>query len=73
MTVIDPCDNPVKVTKSALTDQEYTITQNIFDYQVPAFTADPSWCKITYSYTITDVTGDDALTFDPVTQTFSFE
>ena len=67
LTVIDPCDDPVSVSPSTLTDQEYTITQNAFDYQVPVYTADPLWCDISYTYTITDVAGDGALIFDPDT------
>ena len=73
MTVIDPCDAPVSVTASVLTNQEYTITQTTFDYQVPVYTADPLWCEIIYTYGITDISGDAALTFDPLTQIFSFE
>lgn len=32
ITVIDPCDNPAGLLASAPADQEYTITQNTFDY-----------------------------------------
>ena len=64
MTIIDPCDAPVSLVPSTPTDQEYTITQNKFSYQVPAFDADPVWCAITYSYQIFDIAGDASLTFD---------
>ena len=73
VTVIDPCDEPIRVTPSALVDQEYTITQNLFEYQIPVYTADPLWCVITYTYTITDTAGDEALTFVQDSRTFSFE
>ena len=58
ITIIDPCDEPVSVTASTLTDQEYTITANAATYTVPVYTADPSWCAITYTYTITNSAGD---------------
>ena len=61
IVVIDPCDSPVSIIPSTLSDQEYTITQNKFTYQVPVYTSDPSWCEITYSYTITDFAGDAAV------------
>ena len=72
--VHDPCDSPNGVTAAALADQEYTITQNAFSYQVPVYTPDPVWCDVIYSYTITNVAGDAAVTFDPdpLVRTFSF-
>ena len=73
ITIVDPCDAPVGVTGSVLTDQEYTITQTALPYTVPVYTSDPVWCDITYSYMITDTSGDAVLTFDPLTQTFTFE
>ena len=72
ITIIDPCDNPVSVTPSTLTTQEYTITQSSFTYQVPVYVSSPVWCAIGYTHTITDVAGDAALTFDPTTRTFTF-
>ena len=39
---------------------------------MPEYTADPAWCAITYDYSITNVMGDDALTFDALTRTFTF-
>ena len=73
VTVVDPCDNPVSVTASGPIDQVYTITQTKFDYQVPVFVADPEWCAITYSYSISDIAADKALTFEDTTQTLTFE
>ena len=70
--VIDPCDIPVSLTASTLTDQEYTITQDLFTYQVPVYTVDPAWCAITYTYIITDPAGDAAVLFDDSTQIFTF-
>jgi len=64
VTITDLCDNPVSVTASDLTDQSYTITQNKFSYQVPSFVADPAWCKITYSYTVSHPKADKALSFN---------
>lgn len=37
------------------------------------YTAEPSWCEIIYTYTISDPLGDTALTFDALTQTFTFD
>ena len=45
----------------------------MFDYEVPVYTADPAWCEITYSYTISNLSADKALGFDPTTRIFSFE
>ena len=73
MTVTDPCGAPASLTPSAPLDQEYTITQTTFDYQVPAFTVEPDWCAIAYSYTISDPAGNAAFTFDAATLKFSFE
>ena len=73
ITVIDPCDAPVGITSYELVDQEYTVTQTLFAYQIPPFVANPLWCDITYSYSVTDVAGDAAITFDTVTQTFMFD
>ena len=73
--IMDPCDAPVSVTASVLTNQEYTITDDdALPYTVPVYTADPSWCAITYTYTITDVSGDAVLTFnsDPLVREFAF-
>jgi len=69
ITIIDPCDEPVSVTASTLTDQEYTITDNVATYTVPVYTANPSWCAITYTYTIKDSEGNVVgnVSFDPLT------
>ena len=68
VTVIDPCDKPVSVTASRLTDQFYTITQNALVYKIPLYTANPSWCAITYSYTINSSVGVAAIAnWDPTT------
>ena len=72
ITIIDPCDNPVSVTPSTLSAQEYTITQSAFTYEVPVYVSNPAWCAITYTYSITDTAGSAALTFDPTTRTFTF-
>ena len=72
ITIIDPCDNPVSVTPSTISAQEYTITQPSFSYQVPVYVSNPTWCAIIYTYSITDSAGSAALTFDPTTRTFTF-
>jgi len=40
---------------------------------VPSFIADPAWCEITYSYTVSHPKADKALSFNESTQTFEFE
>ena len=72
ITIIDPCDNPVSVTPALLVEQTYTITQTSFSYQAPVYVASPTWCAITYTYSITAVAGGAALSFDAITRTFSF-
>ena len=67
ITIIDPCDEPISVTASTLANQEYTITQSNLDYQVPPYVASPTWCEITYSYSIMGPAGDAALTFNAST------
>ena len=46
--------------------------QSAVKYIVPLFTVDPSWCQITYTYTVTSVEGDSVVTFDAVTPEFTF-
>lgn len=72
ITIVDPCDEPTSVTPSTLLDQEYTIMQASFDYIVPIFEAVPSWCAISYTYSITAIEGDKALVFDAATPKFIF-
>ena len=62
--MVDPCDPPISITSSGLTDQVYTITDNnAADYIHPAFVSDPSYCPINYSYSETKLTaGDSAIT-----------
>ena len=69
---MDPCDAPLSVTPTVLGDQEYTITQPSFDYTFVAFTADPSWCATSYSYSVTQASGDDATAFNDAALTFTF-
>ena len=67
ITIADPCDAPVSVVAATLTNQEYTITDDdAVPYTVPIYTADPAWCAIRYTYTITGVPGDAIL--DPLTR-----
>ena len=75
ISVQDPCDAPVSVTPSVLTNQEYILTDlDTAPYIVPVYTADPSWCAIIYTYTVTDPSGDQIITFnsDPTVRSFVF-
>ena len=62
------------MTASSLVNQAYTITDQNKTYQVPVFISDPAWCAITYSYTISESSGDGAVTFndDPTVREFTF-
>ena len=75
ITVIDPCDKPVNLAASAVVNQQYTITDTFKTYTVPEFTPDPAWCAITYTYSIVDVAGDAAVTFndDAAVREFTFD
>ena len=64
MTVINSCDNPVSIAAPTVVDQEYTITDAAGTYQIPAFTIDPAWCDVIYSFTVTDPSGQFAVSFD---------
>jgi hypothetical protein len=68
ITIVDPCDAPVSVAGATLLAQEYTITSSAGSYSIPAFTADPAWCEITYTYSITDEAGSTVTqaTFNPL-------
>ena len=72
MRILDPCDEPVSLYASFLSDQRYTISQKAFDYDMPAFVSDPAWCDIEYSYTVTATEGDNALAFDSSKPQFTF-
>ena len=74
ITVVDPCDDPVSMTSSVLTNQIYTITQNKISYTVPVYTADPEWCAIIYTYELTSIAADVAITFnsDSLIRKFDF-
>jgi len=52
------------VTSKPLANQEYTITQAAQTYTIPVYDANPAWCAITYSYTITSSAGNAVVTFD---------
>ena len=44
-------------------------------YQIPVFIADPDYCAVTYSYTITDSAGEAAIVLfnpDPSVREFTF-
>ena len=74
INIIDPCKEPITfIEATGLLDQEYTITQPAFDYNVATFQIDPSWCPINYFFTITNAVAENAVKFNPGTNTFTFE
>ena len=40
---------------------------------MPAFDTDLDWCKVSYSYSVTEEQGASVISFDTETLTFSFE
>jgi len=72
---MDPCDEPVSIAPSVLDAQEYTITDTAKTYTIPVFISDPAWCAITYTYTVTDVSGSPAVSFndDAMVRQFTFD
>ena len=74
-TLKDPCDPPVSVAISALTDQTYTLTTTGATYTHPEFSVAPSYCPLTYTYsetTLTDGNGDIDSAIDRTDKTFTF-
>ena len=56
-------------------NQEYTVTQTALSYSFDTHTADPVWCAISYTYSVTDTSGASALpnlTFDNSSLTLAF-
>ena len=70
ITLEDPCDPPVSLTKSSFDNQEYTITDiNAEPYIHPEFTVSPSYCPIKYEYNWTMLTNNEsAITHDSVNE-----
>ena len=62
------------ISASSLVDQVYTLTDSAVSYQIPEFTADPAWCDISYSFSVTHSNGVDAISFngDPTVRSFTF-
>lgn len=78
MTLLDPCDPPIRVQSSVLIDQEYTISDaNKAPYTHAPYIVEPDYCVLEYSYETTalvDGSGNAAQVISYVegTKTFSF-
>jgi len=72
--IVDPCSAAVEVyPPSSLINQVYTITDNAHPgYTIPSFTPNPSWCTVTYTYSVSDISGSPAVAFDPEKRNFRF-
>ena len=72
----DPCDPPVSITVPALDDETYIITDTTEpDYTHPEFVADPSYCKVAYTYDLGSVNNKDGTAVSAITRsdkTFSW-
>ena len=63
----------VVLTPSTIPNQEYTVTNTLLTLTFSAFTANPSFCAITYTYSVTDPAGAGAISsFDSATRKFNF-
>jgi hypothetical protein len=67
-TVLNPCHAPVSITPTNFDDQEWTITTRLIDnvYNWDAFTIDPDWCRIKYSF---DTDAEDPVIKDNLRET----
>ena len=74
LTLEDPCDPPNSVSGVDLTNQEYTLTAIEKSYIHSAFTTDPDYCLLDYTYAATSLqAGDSAITqYVPVESKFLF-
>ena len=62
LTLEDPCDPPISVSGVDLTDQDYTLTASEKSYIHSAFTIDPDYCLLDYTYAATSLqAGDSAI------------
>ena len=52
--ILQACPIVTSITASTPLDQDYTITDSELLYEVPAFTVDPPFCDIAYSFTVRD-------------------
>ena len=55
LVVTDPCDPPTSLTKVALENQSYTLTDNDKFYTHPDFSISPDYCPVDYSYDATTI------------------
>ena len=74
LTLEDPCDPPNSVSGVDLTNQDYTLTASEKSYIHSAFTIDPDYCLLDYTYAATSLqAGDSAiLQYVPVENKFLF-
>lgn len=72
----DPCDPPVSITVPTLDDETYIITDTTEpDYTHPEFIADPSYCKVSYTYDLGTVNNKDGIPVSAISRadkTFSW-
>ena len=65
VTIVNPCDDYTKtLTVPSLDDQEYTITDTPVTYKISAFIYNPTWCRIVYSYTISESAVEAVVAFN---------
>lgn len=54
VTLTDICDPPTRVTRAAMSNQEFTISDKTEpQYTHDVFTIEPSFCPLVYTYTAT--------------------
>jgi len=68
ITLVDPCDPPASLSKPAIVNQVYTITDDNADpYTHPEFVVSPLYCPVTYQYNVSLLSNNEsAITQDSV-------
>ena len=72
ITFTDPCDPPRFITAPAMVDQKYTLNSLSTPYIHPVFSVTPSYCPVTYDYSITDLTSVPVTAISRNEQQFNF-
>ena len=75
ISVVDGCTNAQFVQTSpdlVGQNQEYTILQEAFDYDFPAFITEPAGCPVNYMYSVTELAGGAVVQFNSQTRMFIF-
>ena len=72
---INSCEPPTSTNPSSISTQTYNLTQaTALSFVVGAFTVNPTYCPISYSFAISPtITPANVVAFDPTTRTFNVQ